>query len=74
MKAGNGTDLIEDFTLAGSAQDYMQVDKSMFANFSALILATRDVGSDVWIDYGSDHFVLNEIHKAQLTAGDFLFV
>lgn len=74
FKAGNGTDWIEDFVLSGSAQDFVQVDKSMFADFTALKAAAHNVGDDVWIDHGSDHLVLNEIHLAQLTAGDFLFV
>ncbi|MCJ2032412.1 right-handed parallel beta-helix repeat-containing protein [Methylobacterium sp. J-043] len=74
FKAGNGTDWVEDFQLRGTAQDVVEVSKAMFSSFNALLSAAHDVGSDVAITSGADTLWLADIHKAQLSAGDFLFV
>ncbi|AMB47344.1 hypothetical protein Y590_20565 [Methylobacterium sp. AMS5] len=46
----------------------------MFGSFNALLSAAHDVGSDVAITSGADTLWLADVHKAQLSAGDFLFV
>ena len=74
FKAGNGTDWVEDFQLSGTAQDVVEVSKAMFGSFNALLSAAHDVGSDVAITSGADTLWLADVHKAQLSAGDFLFV
>ena len=74
FKAGNGTDWVEDFQLSGTAQDVVEVSKAMFGSFNALLAAAHDVGSDVAITSGADTLWLADVHKAQLSAGDFLFV
>jgi Ca2+-binding RTX toxin-like protein len=73
FRAGNAIDVIEDFAL-GRNHDTVEVDRSMFGNFRSLLASAHDVGSDVWIDHGTDHLVLNDVHRAQLSADYFLFV
>ena len=74
FKVGNGTDWVEDFQLNGPAQDVIKVSKAMFASFNALLSAAHDVGPDVAITSGADTLWLADVHKGQLSAGDFLFV
>ncbi|MFG7486013.1 right-handed parallel beta-helix repeat-containing protein [Methylorubrum rhodesianum] len=74
FKAGNGVDWIEDFQLKGPVQDVVEVSKAMFSSFNALLAAAHDVGADVAITSGADTLWLADVHKAQLSANDFLFV
>ena len=73
FKAGNGTDWIEDFQGSGSAPDVIALSAAMFGSFSAVLAAAHDVGPDVAITSGSDTLWISDLHKADLTAGHFLF-
>ena len=74
FKAGNGLDWVEDFESGGSAPDVIEVSRSMFGSLDAVLAAAQDVGTDVAIRSGSDTLWLADTHKAELTAGHFLFV
>ena len=74
FKAGNGLDWVEDFESGGSAPDAIEVSRSMFGSLDAVLAAAQDVGTDVAIRSGSDTLWLADTHKAELTAGHFLFV
>ncbi len=74
FKAGNGMDYVQDFQARGWSQDYIQIEKSMFADFDTLMQNARSVDGDVWIDSGSDHLVLNDVKLSHLSDHDFLFV
>ena len=74
FKAGNGLDWVEDFESGVSAPDVIEVSRSMFGSLDAVLAAAQDVGTDVAIRSGSDTLWLADTHKAELTAGHFLFV
>ena len=74
FKAGNGLDWVEDFESGGAAPDAIEVSRSMFGSLDAVLAAAQDVGTDVAIRSGSDTLWLADTHKAELTAGHFLFV
>ncbi len=74
FKAGNGTDWVEDFQTAGRGHDVVELSKAMFSSFNALLSAAHDVGPDVAITSGADTLWLADVHKADLSAGHFLFV
>ncbi|GLK67566.1 calcium-binding protein [Hansschlegelia plantiphila] len=78
--SGFGKDLVDDF-VAGSASghDLIQFDKSLFANFSAVMNAATETNN---VDYiqtdirfsDADIVTLYNVSKASLVAADFLFV
>ncbi|EHP91262.1 calcium-binding protein [Methylorubrum extorquens] len=74
FKAGNGTDWVEDFETGGSAPDAIEISRSMFGSFEAVLAAAQDVGTDVAIRSGSDTLWLADTQKAELSAGHILFV
>ncbi|CAO4147864.1 right-handed parallel beta-helix repeat-containing protein [Methylorubrum extorquens] len=74
FKAGNGTDWAEDFETGGSAPDAIEISRSMFGSFEAVLAAAQDVGTDVAIRSGSDTLWLADTQKAELSAGHILFV
>ena len=74
FKAGNGTDWVEDFETGGSAPDAIEISRSMFGSFDAVLAAAQNVGTDVAIRSGSDTLWLADTQKAELSAGHILFV
>ena len=67
--SGFGHDVISDF-----ANDRIQLDQSLFADFVAVQAVSAQVGADTVIAYGAASTItLTGISLASLQAGDFLF-
>lgn len=75
FRADFGHDRITDFTLTGTAQDFIAFDQAVFADFNAVMLAAAQNGANVVITYDANNsLTLNNIQLAALTAGDFQFI
>jgi hypothetical protein len=71
FKTGGGHDTLMDFD-AGT--DKVDVSKWQgMDNFNDIKQHASDVGGDVHITLGSDELIIQDTHKADLHAGDFLF-
>ncbi|MDE5458607.1 calcium-binding protein [Bradyrhizobium sp. CSA112] len=73
--AGFGKDTVADFQNSDGVQDRVQIDKAIFADFSALQSHMAEVGTSVVITVDANNTI--EIQNAtlsQLHASDFLFV
>jgi Ca2+-binding RTX toxin-like protein len=70
--SGFDHDTIGDFAIA---EDRIQFDDAVFANFAAVQAAMQQVGADTVITFGpQDSIVIENVAVANLTAGHFLFV
>ncbi|NMJ40035.1 hypothetical protein GWK16_02195 [Roseomonas sp. JC162] len=70
--AHSGVDAIRDFT---PGQDRILLQGLPFANFSAVMAATRDAAGGAIIDFSPEASVqLTGVSKAALHAGDFVFL
>lgn len=73
--AGWGKDTITDFAAGTAGTDRVQVDKTLFADYAALMAHTIDGRAGAVISYDAANTItLTSVAKAQLTAGDFSFV
>lgn len=70
----SGRNVVADFEAGNSHGDIIILSKGLLLNFSAVISHASDSGSGVSIDYGTSEIFLQGVKKADLTAGDFLFV
>ena len=74
-RAGFGMDTIASFTATGTSHDVLQFDKSVFADWSHLLGATKQVGSDLLITYDSTNTItLKSVALANFTTADASFV
>ena len=73
FKLGQGNDTITDFQAGSAVSDVIQLAKSAFANFSAVLSHATDTDGGVEIAYGSNTILLAGVEKAELHANDFLF-
>ena len=71
--AGFGNDTITDFA---KGQDKIQFSPSIFANYNAMLSHAVDTSDGVVItaDVGSDSVTIHGFTKANLIAGDFVFL
>lgn len=75
FRSNFGRDTIVGFAATGAAHDFVQFDKSVFADFSAVVAASAQVGTAVVITLdGSNDITLQSMTLAKLTAADFLFI
>jgi Ca2+-binding RTX toxin-like protein len=75
FRADFGHDRITDFTITGTAQDFIAFDQAVFADFTAVMAAAAQNGANVVITLDADNsLTLNNIQLAALTAGDFQFI
>lgn len=74
--AGFGSDTITDFSAGPLPSDVIQFDHTMFADFSAVLAATTDLGSDLQITHSATETIIlkNVADLASLNANDFLFL
>lgn len=74
FKAGFGQDVIKGFRAGeGAGHDVIQIDHALAADLAHLVI--QDVGQNAMITLGAhDTITLTNVHAAQLTAHDFLFV
>lgn len=73
--AGFGLDTLYGFAATGTAHDYIQVDKSMFADWAHLLGATQQVGSDLVITLdSSDTMTLKNVALSSFKSSDARFV
>ncbi|MCA1522853.1 hypothetical protein I6F14_33510, partial [Bradyrhizobium sp. IC3069] len=72
---GDGSDTVTDFTAgSGADHDMVRFDRTMFADFTSVIAAASQVGSDVVISLGNgDSLTLQNVDLAALTADNFEF-
>ncbi|WP_407522889.1 5'/3'-nucleotidase SurE [Methylobacterium oryzisoli] len=71
---GDGADLIRDFVTGGSERDVIAFNGGVFASFAAVQAATRQVGTDAVIAYGSgDTLTLQNVQSTALSAQNFTF-
>ncbi|HEY0291450.1 MAG TPA: calcium-binding protein [Hansschlegelia sp.] len=74
-----GMDTIEDFAAgSGSGHDLLRIDKSLFANYAAVIAHATEMNNDgvytTTITYDANNTItLLDTAKADLTSADFLF-
>jgi Ca2+-binding RTX toxin-like protein len=70
---GCGHDTITDFVAGPASVDVVQM-KGLFANFSQVLAASQQVGSDVVITFNAnDSLTLSNVTLASLAANDFLY-
>ncbi|HEX9181785.1 MAG TPA: type VI secretion system tube protein Hcp, partial [Burkholderiales bacterium] len=75
FEPGFGHDRITDFSAPGQGQDFVEFDREIFADFAALLAATRQEGADVVITADADNSVtLEGVSLSELSAGSFDFV
>lgn len=74
FKAGFGQDVIKGFRAGeGAGHDVIRIDHALAADLAHLVI--QDVGQNAVITLGAhDTITLANVHAAQLTAHDFLFV
>ncbi|RYF04705.1 MAG: hypothetical protein EOO77_29295, partial [Oxalobacteraceae bacterium] len=73
--SGFGKDTVASFTATGTSHDYIQVDKTLFADWTRLLGATKQVGSDLVITYDTSNTItLKNIALANFTSADAIFV
>ncbi|MGJ5182003.1 calcium-binding protein, partial [Bradyrhizobium oligotrophicum] len=75
FRAETGSDTITDFAPgSGNAHDVIRFDRSVFADYAAVVAAAQQVGSDVVIAFGGSNSVtLQNINLVDLTADNFEF-
>ncbi len=72
---GFGQDVITDFKAVKPDADSIQFEKGVFANYAAVIAASKQVGADVVITASEgSSLVLSKVAMAQLSPDDFRFV
>jgi Ca2+-binding RTX toxin-like protein len=72
LARGGGVDTITDFT---PRTDRIELRGTGIRSFEELLAATRQEGADLVIELGEgDRGIVQNVHKAALVAGDFLFV
>ncbi|KRR02995.1 glycoside hydrolase family 113 [Bradyrhizobium valentinum] len=73
--AGSGKDTVADFQNTDGVQDRVQIDKAVFADFSALQSHMAEVGTSVMITVDANNTIeIQNTTLSQLHASDFLFV
>jgi Ca2+-binding RTX toxin-like protein len=73
--SGFGQDTITDFVAGASANEFIEFDAGIFANYASLQSAMQQVGSDVQITADvANSVLLKNVVLANLTQGDFHFV
>ena len=73
--AGFGIDTINKFTATGASHDFLQFDKSIFADWAHLLGATKQQGSDLLITLdATDTILLKSVALANFTSADAKFV
>lgn len=71
---GFGKDKITDFSAGtSSSHDFIDMDRTVFADFNAVKAAMAQVGADVVITAGADTVTITGVTVANLVAVDFLF-
>ncbi|WP_280174254.1 calcium-binding protein [Agrobacterium rosae] len=72
---GFGQDTITNFAATGNAQDIIQMDKSIFADWAAILMGTSQSGADTIIRADVDNSItLKNVSASTLQASDFRFV
>lgn len=72
--AGFGLDTINNFSVSGASHDVLRVDTSLFADWTHLLGATSQVGSDLEITFdASDKITLKNVALANFTSSDAVF-
>nr|WP_320201853.1 calcium-binding protein [Agrobacterium sp. rho-13.3]MDX8311632.1 calcium-binding protein [Agrobacterium sp. rho-13.3] len=72
---GFGQDTITNFIATGTAHDVIQMDKTIFADWAALLSASSQSGSDTIIRADADNSItLKNVTVNTLQANDFRFV
>lgn len=71
LKAGYGRDTVADFTVAGSSHDIVDLSSFDVSSFSSLKSHMRQHGSDVFITFGADTLVIDDVKLASLKAAHF---
>lgn len=70
-----GHDTITDFRAGLGIEDVIEFDRSIFADFAAVLAASQQVGSDVLITHNSANTILlKNLSLANLNANDFSFI
>ena len=73
--AGFGFDTVQSFTAAGTLHDTLQVDKTLFADWTTLLSKTKQVGTDLVITAdAADTITLKNVALSSFTAQDATFV
>lgn len=73
--SGFGKDTIASFTATGTSHDYIQIDKTLFADWTRLLGATKQVGSDLVITYDTSNTItLKNVALSNFTSADAIFV
>jgi serralysin len=72
--AGDGADRILDFVTGGAEADVIAFNGGAFANFAAVLAASRQDGADVVIGYGAgDALTLANVQLGSLSAANVAF-
>lgn len=73
--AGFGKDTIMDFLAGSGTDDLIEFDDAVFADLSAVLAASSQVGTDTVITYDVNNTItLKNVTKTNLNADDFQFV
>ena len=72
---GFGQDTITNFAAIGNTQDIIQMDKSIFAGWAAILMGTSQSGADTIIRADPDNsMTLKNVSASTFPASDFRFV
>jgi Ca2+-binding RTX toxin-like protein len=73
---GFGRDTVTDFKVSGSSQDLLSFSKALFADAASVLARADDGGAGGFariVFDGVNDITLTNVHKADLSAADFLF-
>ncbi|MFB9978584.1 beta strand repeat-containing protein [Mesorhizobium kowhaii] len=75
FRAGFGHDTIMDFAAGATVSDVIEFSQDLFVDYTAVLAAASDVGSDTLITLDANNSILlHNVTVASLNANDFLFV